>query len=454
MTTSNSDACKIKHDVEFFGTVEGVYPNIPYSGDRPSKSIYIDLPNTYYDPIQGQNVLENTLDVLVSMEKYGLDGVAFTEQHNGPINPFPSGMVAAAYIAARTSRLKIVASGPLLNAYQSPIRLAEEIALVSQMSHGRLIVGLPMGLGQQYHSLGMNPATARERHKEGHDLLAKALSEPGPFTWRGKFFNQNYVNVWPRLDHKVDFLLPSGGSLETLELAAQRRYTYQTVLNHRPLMKATMDKFRELCRKEGYEPDPKQSACVIQVHVAETDEIARKEVEAEYLWDYQNYFETSAVETFPPGYTSLNSMKAILSNGYGLDTKKMTLQDLIDNNWVVVGSPQTVIEKLEETILETGCGRVLLNFSTGIKKRWLLDKCLTIFSQEVLPHFRKNGKPLDERTSPQGFDTTMEYAVKRRKDVPSPAIVRDGYLIDIWKNAIPGEDPVIRKWEETNTTQS
>lgn len=435
-----------KQPVEFFGFVESGYPQIPYSGDRPSKTAYIDLPNSHYDPIQGQRNMETQLEVLASMEQYGLDGALFSEQHNGPIGTIANGLVGAAWLAARTDRIKIVVGGPIMNAYQSPIRLAEEIAVVDTMSKGRLMIGLPMGLGQAYHSLGMNPATARERHKESHDLLVKALNEPGPFTWRGRFFNHNYVNIWPRPAHKVEFIMPSGGSLETMELCAKRGYAYQTLLKHRPSMIATMNRFRDLCRKEGYEPDPRQSVAVVELHVAETDEIACREVEAQLLWNYQSYFESAYTELFPPGYTSTRSMRAILSEGYGTDTKTMTLKDLTDNNWAIVGSPRTVIEKLEELIGETGAGRVILWFTTGIKQRWLLDKCLTLFSEEVLPHFRKSGLPLSESEPRYGFRSSLEYEAKRRKDVPPPTIVKDGYLVDVYRHSIDPEGARLHPW--------
>lgn len=435
-------------DVELFGLVESGYANVPYAGDRASKSLYVDLPNSNYDPIQGQRNLETQFELLAGMEKLGLDGAMFTEQHNGPIGSVPGSMTGAAFLAAKTEHIKIVVGGPLLNAYQSPIRLAEEIAVVDTLAKGRLTIGLPMGLGQQYHSLGMNPATARARHKEGQELLIRALREEGPFQFKGRFFNHNYVNIWPRPAHDIDFILPSGGSLESLETAAKNRYCYQTVLTSRDAQVATLDKFRELCRAEGYEANPRQMAMVIEIHVAETDEIARQEAEAYYLWNYQNYFEAPYVDSFPPGYTSGKSMRGILSHGYGIDTKAMTWEDLTAENWVVAGSPETVARILEECVEATGVGRLILNFSLGIKPKWLVEKSLSLFAEEVLPRFRPDGRPLWQREAqPHGFRTASEYAVRRRDGVPEPTIVRDGYLVDVTKSRLPGVDDRIAPWE-------
>ncbi|MFE7422060.1 LLM class flavin-dependent oxidoreductase [Rhodococcus sp. NPDC057529] len=435
------------HEIEFFSFLESGYPRIPYAGQRPSKAVYIDLPNSNYDPIEGQRAIENQLEMLVRMEDFGFDGVSFSEQHNGPIGLGPNAMLVAAWLASNTNRVKIWANGPLMNAYQTPIRLAEEIAWVDTVSRGRLMVGLPMGLGAQYHSLNINPALARERHAEGHDLLVKALDEPGPFTWRGKHFNHNYVNLWPRPAHKIDFVLPGGGSIETLELAAKRRYTYQTVLNYRPAMIQIIDKFRNLCREEGYDVDPKQIATVVEVHVAETDAIARQESEASILWNYQNYFQHPEHESFPAGYSSERSMRSIRTQGFAVDTKKMSFDDLRKHNWIIAGSPETVIEGLEQLIDDTGTGRILLNFSTGAKPRWLIEKTAGLFAEQVLPHFRRQaGQVVD--TTPPGFGTASEYAVRRNASAPNPTIVREGYLRDVHRDRWDPEGAKIEPWHE------
>lgn len=433
------------HDIEFFGFLESGYPKVPYAGSRPSKTVYVDLPNSLYDPVEGQRAIETQLEMLVRMEDLGYDGVVYTEQHNGPIGLGPNALVTASWLAAQTKRVKIWANGPLITAYQTPVRLAEEAAWVDTMSKGRLMLGLPLGLGQQYHSLNMNPATARERHAEAHDLLVKALNEPGPFTWRGKHFNHNYVNIWPRPAHKIDFVLPGGGSLETLELAAKRRYTYQTVLNYRPAMIQFIEKFRELCRAEGYEPKPQQIATVVEVHVAETDELARQESEAIFLWNYQNYFEAAEHEGFPPGYSSMRSMRSMRSQGFGVDTKRMTFDDLRKHNWIIAGSPQTVIEGLEQLIDDTGTGRIILNFSNGAKPRWLIEKTATIFAEQVLPHFRQD-RPV--RGLGRGYETAAEYAALRRAENPDPTIVRDGHLTDVWRDIWDPQGARIEPWTE------
>jgi alkanesulfonate monooxygenase SsuD/methylene tetrahydromethanopterin reductase-like flavin-dependent oxidoreductase (luciferase family) len=432
--------------VEFFGMLESGYPHVPYSGERPHGSIFVDMPNEHYDPIQGQRQIETQLETLVSLERLGFDGAALTEQHNGPAGLIPNVMLGAAWLAARTNDIKLMVLGPILNAYQSPIRLAEEIAALDTMARGRLIVGLPMGLGMTYHGLGINPATARARHAEAHDLLVKALFEPGPFAWRGRFFNHEYVNLWPRPAHHVDFVMPGGGSLETLELAAKRRYGYQSQLNDRAMTAKILDRFRDMCRAEGYEPDPRQSQLNISVHVAETDKVARQEVEQYTLWEYQNYLHTREYDLFPPGYTSMNSIRAIRKAGWGEDVKEIDYDFVLANKWIIAGSPETVRAGLEELIDETGVGRLLIGVDSGNKPRWMIDKTLGLFAEQVLPHFRPDGKRLIDDEPKHGYDTALQYAVRKDPKLLPKPIVEDGYLVDIDRHRYDPEGARLRPW--------
>ena len=315
--------------------------------------------------------------------------------------------------------------------------------MLDTVSNGRLVVGLPMGHGMQYHSTGMNPATARSRHREAHDLLVKALYEEGPFEWKGDHFHIPYVNLWPRPTRQIPMMLPGGGSVETQQLAAQRRYAYQCVLSPMAVMEKNMNRFRDFCREEGYEPDPTQSAAVLSIHVAESDAIARKEVEYMEEWGYQNFFRSPFHDNFPPGYVSEASLRGMKSGYRSTPMEDMTFDLLTENRWLIAGSPQTVTDQLGEVIERLGLGRVIMALTTGIKPQWMIDKVLTLFSEEVLPHFRPNGQPLVTEADRTGYSNRLEYVSKRRPDREVPTMRRGDHLYDATKAGLEGVDAVV-----------
>src|SRR5256885_2730124 len=96
-----------------------------------------------WDPEFARKRYAERLPFMRRMDALGLDGLVFTEHHYGPnggLTPSPIVMLAAA--AGITSSCKLVTLGIVLSLYGHPVRVAEELALVDNISQGRLVVGL------------------------------------------------------------------------------------------------------------------------------------------------------------------------------------------------------------------------------------------------------------------------------------------------------------------------
>ncbi|MDF2050424.1 LLM class flavin-dependent oxidoreductase [Arthrobacter sp. Cr_A7] len=413
-------------NVEFHLFNYGAYPFIPHAKDLPN-SAYIDLPNRYFDPIHGNRQLESYLDTLVLGEKLGFDGIHTTTQMGGPIGMTPSANLTAAYLAAKTSRIKIGTLGPILNSFSNPMRAAEEIAMLDQLSGGRLIVGLPMGHGQNYHAAAtMNPATARERYWEGHDLIRKAFTDEGPFEWVGKHYHVPYANLWPKPIQKPfpEIWIPAAGSRITLEKAAEFGYVYQGLFVPRKALAKNIATFREATEKFGYKANDSQIALVLFIHVAETDEQARREAEPHLLSLFQNINRSPQHDAFPPGHFSVESLRAALTGGgyRDRDISKLSFEEIEQMGWSVVGSPETVREKLEETIKTLGVGKIIHVADLGSAPNWMIRKSLTLMAEQVIPYFRgADGLPVWAKTElPNSTHTGFgAYALKTPPLVPA-----------------------------------
>src|SRR5262249_62153766 len=77
-------------------------------------------------------------------EELGYDTVWLTEHHFTEYGISVSPIALAAAIAARTQRIHIAPAAAILP-FHDPVRLAEEIAFVDVLSHGRLRVGIGRG---------------------------------------------------------------------------------------------------------------------------------------------------------------------------------------------------------------------------------------------------------------------------------------------------------------------
>jgi len=89
--------------------------------------------------------------------------------------------------------VKIALLGNAVPLRDHPLRIAEEVAMLDVISGGRIISGFVRGIGCEYYSFSMNPTRSRERFEEGIDLILRAWTEPGPFSFWGKHYRLRYV---------------------------------------------------------------------------------------------------------------------------------------------------------------------------------------------------------------------------------------------------------------------
>ncbi|MBL8148967.1 MAG: LLM class flavin-dependent oxidoreductase [Blastocatellia bacterium] len=367
------------------------WPYLPEDFEQHHKTAWIWCPNNLYDPQEGHNVYNNYLDQLEYAEKLDFDGVCVNEHHQTAYGHMPSPNIIAAAIARRTSKIKIAVVGNALPLYNPPQRVAEEIAMLDVITGGRIISGQVVGGGPEYYSFGINPSFARERFSEAHELIIKMWTEDGPFSFYGKHYKVKYVNCWPKPIQKPHppIWIPGAGSLETMDWVAQKRYAYMGIpYFHIDVFRKNFDYFRQATEKCGYTADPEQLGWLVPIYVSETDQQAREEFEP-HFWYFTKKLLKGLTIT-PPGYTSVRSMMKIWKDSQ----KKFmgaveTWDDLMEGSYAIVGSPETVREKLKERIRELGCGNVLGLFQFGNMSHELTTKNMELFAKEVMPHLRQ-----------------------------------------------------------------
>lgn len=365
------------------------WPRLPEDFDTRYESAWVNLPNAIYDPVEGQQIYNEYLDELAAAESYGWDGICVNEHHQNAYGTMPSPNVIAAMLTQRTKRCQIGIIGNALPLHADPLRVAEEIALLDVISGGRIISGFVRGTGMEYYSYNVNPTWSRDRFYEAHDLIIKAWTEPGPFRWAGKHYKHNYVNIWPRPLQRPHppIWLPGTGSLETVDYAAKMRYPFMMVFSSVAFQKKAYDLYRKLAEeKYGYEAKPEQLAFCVPTYVAETDAIARKEAEGPIMWLFHKGLKTGPFG-MPPGYVSERSLGAMLKAGVK-PFHALTFDELIDEGYIIVGSPDTVIEKLNYYAEQLHAGLMVSGASCGDMPRELVQKNMEMFASKVMPALR------------------------------------------------------------------
>jgi len=101
------------------------WPYLPDDFRTKHRSVWVDIPNTLYDPRKGHHVYHEYLDQLEYAETLGFDGIGCNEHHQNGYGLMPSPNLIAATLARRTSRAALCVIGNSIASYNPPIRVAE-----------------------------------------------------------------------------------------------------------------------------------------------------------------------------------------------------------------------------------------------------------------------------------------------------------------------------------------
>ena len=366
------------------------YGALDMSYAEEHSSGWLKLPNSYFDPKIGHELYNRYLNELELAAEVGFDGISVNEHHQNAYGLMPSPVVMAAALARNTENCKIAILGNAFALREHPLTLAEEHAMIDNITGGRLITGMVRGVGCEYFSMGVNPAYSLERHIEAHDLVVRAWTETGPFAFEGKHYHFEYVNMWPRpyQDPHPPIWCPSQGSTETIEWAAHpdRKYVYLQAYSAFESVLRYLNIYRSVAEhKYGYTASSGQIAWSVPVYCAETHEQAMEEVRPHIESLFNTFLPKISQSMFvPPGYMTASSMKKIFAHKATLRGGQK-VEDLMVRGVIVVGSPDTVRDTLIERHRQAGFEHVLMMPQFGTLPADLTEKSLRLLGAEVVP---------------------------------------------------------------------
>ncbi|MFN0303469.1 MAG: LLM class flavin-dependent oxidoreductase [Burkholderiales bacterium] len=373
------------------------YADLDLEAARKYPASWVTLPNSFYDPKKGHLLYNRYLDELEYGEELGFDGLCVNEHHQNAYGIMPSPIVTAAALARKTTKARIAILGSALPLRTHPLTVAEDHAMIDNITAGRLISGFVRGIGAEYHSFGVNPTVSHERFHEAHDLIVRAWTEPGPFEFHSKHYNFEYVNVWPRPYQQPHppIWIPSQGSRETIDFAAdpKHKYTYLQTFSPISALKKYLQLYRDVAQGFGYTSKPRQLGWAVPIYVGDTDESAHQESAIHYE-NFRNSFLKMPVEMLlPPGYTSRESLKAIAAAKSDIGSAT-TAKRAMDLGMFICGSAKTVREQLNHYAKELGFGNLLVMCQFGTLPADLTKRNMERFAESVIPALRKASREL------------------------------------------------------------
>ena len=324
-----------------------------------SGPIRIDPPSSLVDPVVSSDLINRFLDEWCYCDEVGLN-IMVNEHHSSMSSISPNVMMHLMALARQTKNARLLALGIPLTNRMDPVRIAEEAALVDNVSRGRFEFGLVKGVAWELFSSNQNPVGLMDRFWESHDLILKTLTtHDGPFNWEGKYFNYRAVNIYPRCyQQPTPPMWIPGNSIGSARLAARKGYVFATFLAGH-LAKDMFAAYRE----EYYKTFGREAALDRLGYLcmnAVASDTATAEQRAMQMAPYlATISRVPAAAAMPPGYISISDHAKIcqigkqgmkhlvkMSNGQPLP-ENASLEQLADAGLIMAGTPDKVFEQIE-----------------------------------------------------------------------------------------------------------
>jgi limonene 1,2-monooxygenase len=142
---------------------------------------------------------DRDLATIVKAEQLGFEEFWIGEHHSGGYEPIPAPDLFLAKAAGLTSRIRL-GTGTVNLPYHDPFIVAERLAFLDHLLHGRLLYGLGGGgLPSDRELLGMPGEESRPRTQEAIDIIERLLTTREPFSVDGRFwqFRERRLQVAP-----------------------------------------------------------------------------------------------------------------------------------------------------------------------------------------------------------------------------------------------------------------
>ncbi|MFO1062136.1 MAG: LLM class flavin-dependent oxidoreductase [Dongiaceae bacterium] len=209
------------------------------------------------------------LDQVAWLDGLGLDLVWFTEHHFVDDGYLPSWIPVAAAMAARTRRVRFSCDVCLLP-FNHPVRLAEDLAVLDNLSGGRVEIGVGMGYApHEFKGFGLPVSRRVSLTDEGLEVLRRAFTGES-FSFAGKRYTFENVKITP------GYVQPGGPPLWVAamsEAGAQRAARFGANLLPQGPRGKVLDPWRAALAAQGGDPDARRVGIIRSCLV--TDDRAR-----------------------------------------------------------------------------------------------------------------------------------------------------------------------------------
>jgi alkanesulfonate monooxygenase SsuD/methylene tetrahydromethanopterin reductase-like flavin-dependent oxidoreductase (luciferase family) len=337
--------------------------------DQPARS-YMDLYKSH-------------LEVLEIADQAGLDFYFVAEHHfDMGFSECPS---PAAFLGAASQRTKEIRMGPLVYVLPlwNPIRVAEEVALLDNLTEGRLECGFGAGIGPfTFNAYGINWDDKRQMTLEALRIIRGIWSNRS-YSYQGRFFSCRDVELSVPLVQKPHppLWMPTRSKDSIEEAASTGISTVQWVPSGMKATRSAFDQYRAAYHRHKPAGPKPHMGLMREIYVAETDQRARDQGEAHWInfWERRGGGRTYGGGGEGGAVTLLDGSRK---------QELMNMERSISEGSFICGSPETVVGQIKKIAEQAGADTFLGEFTFGMMEQRQAINSLHLFAERVMPELR------------------------------------------------------------------
>ena len=337
--------------------------------DKPTREVYADM-----------------REQVLLAEACGFEIAWFAEHHFSNYGLCPSPLTMATYMAGQTSRIKLGPAVIVAPLYE-PLRMLEDLAVLDQISDGRLVVGLGCGYQpQEFQTFGLDLDEARDRFVECMDIVGQFF-ESEPLSYEGKYLTipETYFGVRPLQKSPDTYIAGLLRDSATQQHMALKGYVSVNTAGAIPMETAIENRGRveESYRAAGLDPATMPLAFQQYVHITDDHNEALEAAD-------NVRFIRRVVAAARSGYIELDGAwlhEQVAEN-------EMTLEDMLPTTYI--GSADEVAERMIAQLERLRPTHLSCHMSIGgIPAKGVL-RSIERFTSEVLPQVERHFGGLDK----------------------------------------------------------
>jgi len=316
-------------------------------------------------------------------EAQGFDAIWCVEHHFDDYSLIPDNIQVLSWLAGRTSRIAL-GTGAVILPWHDPLKVAERLILLDNMSDGRLLVGFGRGLAaMEYGAFGIDMNESRDRFDEALGMIVGAL-ETGYMSGVGPHYPQRRVEIRPRAERsfadRIYAVAMSADSYAATGAAGATMMTFVTGDFESQMLGIDIWRNQFL---ETYGRPPRPPVLTDHTFCHEDEAVAR-----EAAMEYGMAYFASNVAHY--GYDSdhfeqIRSYRAYADIAAVIRERgvEQSAIDFVDAQ--IWGTPEQIIEKYRRRWAMTGGFAANVVFSYGCMPHRLAEESQNLFAEQVLP---------------------------------------------------------------------